>query len=55
MANAILMASGLGTRMLPLTKKTPKPLIKVYNKTMIETIIEALLQIKIDNIFIEKG
>ena len=42
MENAILMASGLGTRLLPLTKVRPKPLIEVAGKPMIETIIEAL-------------
>lgn len=41
MTNIILMASGLGTRMRPLTEKTPKPLITVNNKPMIETIIDA--------------
>lgn len=39
---AILMAAGLGSRMLPLTEKVPKPLIKVFGKSMIETIIDAL-------------
>ena len=40
MENAILMASGLGTRMLPLTQVTPKPLIKVRVTTMLETIFK---------------
>lgn len=39
---AILMAAGLGTRMLPLTQNTPKPLIKVFGKPMIETVIDGL-------------
>lgn len=42
MENAILMASGMGTRMLPLTEITPKPLITVNGKPMIETIIDGL-------------
>ncbi len=41
---AILMAAGLGSRMRPLTEHTPKPLIKVHNKPMIETIIEGKYQ-----------
>lgn len=39
---AILMAAGLGERMRPLTEHTPKPLIKVHGKPMIETVIEGL-------------
>ena len=39
---AILMAAGMGTRMRPLTEKTPKPLIKVNGKPMIETVIDGL-------------
>ncbi len=35
----ILMAGGLGTRLRPLTEDTPKPLLKVGNKPILETII----------------
>ena len=36
----ILMAGGLGTRLRPLTENIPKPLLKVGNKPILETIIE---------------
>lgn len=55
MTNAILMASGLGTRMRPLTETTPKPLIKVGGVPMIETVINALHNINIGNIYIVVG
>ena len=35
----VIMAGGLGKRLLPLTKKNPKALIKIFNKPMIEHII----------------
>ena len=55
MANAIIMASGLGTRMQPLTKSTPKPLIKVLGKPMIESVIDALEKRGVDSIFVVVG
>jgi len=36
----ILMAGGLGTRLHPLTLDTPKPLLKVGDKPILQTIIE---------------
>ncbi len=39
---AILLAGGLGTRLGELTKKTPKPLIKVADKPIIEHIVDNL-------------
>ncbi|WP_304544970.1 nucleotidyltransferase family protein [Sulfurimonas microaerophilic] len=38
--HVILMAGGLGTRLRPLTHDVPKPLLKVGNKPILETIIE---------------
>ncbi|RXJ68986.1 alcohol dehydrogenase [Halarcobacter ebronensis] len=36
----ILMVGGLGTRLRPLTEKTPKPMLKVGDKPILQTIIE---------------
>jgi dTDP-glucose pyrophosphorylase len=35
----VLMVGGLGTRLRPLTENTPKPMLKVGNKPILETII----------------
>ncbi|WP_040294820.1 nucleotidyltransferase family protein [Beggiatoa alba] len=37
----VLMAGGLGTRLRPLTEHCPKPLLKVGNKPVLQTIIES--------------
>lgn len=55
MENAIIMASGMGTRMRPLTLSTPKPLIKVAGRPFIETVIEALEKRSISKIVIVVG
>lgn len=55
MANAILMASGLGSRMRPLTNDTPKPLITVLGKPMIETVIDGLRQNGVGDIYVVVG
>lgn len=52
---AIIMAAGMGNRMHPLTFTTPKTLIEVNGKRMIETIIDAMLENGIEDINIVTG
>lgn len=52
---AIIMAAGIGKRMQPLTLSTPKPLIEVNGKRMIDTVIEALHKNSITEIYIVVG
>ncbi|MDE5966685.1 MAG: NTP transferase domain-containing protein [Lachnospiraceae bacterium] len=55
MEQAIVMASGMGTRMLPLTKKIPKPLVLVHGIPMIETVIAGLKTRGVKDIFVVVG
>lgn len=49
-ADAVLMAGGEGKRLRPLTENTPKPLLKVGDKPIIEYNIDRLAQVGIKNI-----
>lgn len=50
--DAVIMAGGKGTRLRPLTKHTPKPLLKVGDKPIIEHNIDRLQSFGIKNITI---
>ena len=52
---AVLIAAGFGSRMVPLTYTTPKPLIKVHGRRIIETLLDALLAAGIEEIIICRG
>lgn len=40
----VLMAGGLGSRLSPLTDECPKPMLKVGNKPLLETILENFIE-----------
>lgn len=52
---AILLAAGIGTRLRPLTIDTPKSLISVNGKPMLETQIQFLKEKGIDDIIVVTG
>lgn len=52
---AIILAAGIGKRMQPVTLQTPKPLVKVNGKRIIDTVIDALYQNEITEIYIVVG
>lgn len=52
---AIIMAAGIGKRMHPLTFTIPKPLIKVNGVRMIDTVVDALCENGINEIYVVVG
>ena len=52
---AVLMAAGLGSRMSPLTDTVAKPLVKVNGVPLIETVIAALEQRGVEDVFVVTG
>lgn len=50
--DAVIMAGGKGQRLLPLTKQTPKPMLKVGEKPIIEHNIDRLALFGIDDFWI---
>jgi len=52
---AIILASGIGKRLQPLTNDKPKPLIKLVDKTILEHQLDILEKCKIKNVIITTG
>lgn len=52
---AIFMAAGFGSRMVPITLNTPKPLVYVNGKRIIETLLDAVVEAGITDIIIVRG
>lgn len=50
--DAVLMAGGKGMRLRPLTENTPKPLLKVGDKPIIEYNIDRLAKVGVENIYL---
>ena len=48
----MILAAGLGKRMQPITLKTPKPLIQIGNKNLLDRAIELLINHGVDEIAI---
>lgn len=52
---AVFIAAGFGARLLPITLNTPKPLVRVNGVPIIETLLDALLEAEIHEIYIVRG
>ena len=52
---AVFIAAGFGHRLLPITLNTPKPLVRVHGKRMIDTQLDAVVAAGIEEIYIVRG
>lgn len=52
---AIFLAAGFGSRMVPITLNTPKPLVRVNGKRIIDSLLDAVLEAGIEEIIIVRG
>lgn len=52
---AVVLASGFGSRMVPVTLNTPKPLVRVNGTRIIDTILDAFIAAGITEIYIVRG
>lgn len=52
---AVILASGVGKRLRPLTDSVPKPLIKIGDKTILDYQLESLIKHGIENIIVTTG
>ena len=53
--STIVLCGGKGKRLYPLTKKIPKPLVKIRNKEILGYILEHLFSYKINDIILATG
>ncbi|MBO5570448.1 MAG: NTP transferase domain-containing protein [Clostridia bacterium] len=52
---AVFVAAGFGTRLVPITFNTPKPLVRVHGVRIIDRLIDACLKAGINEIYIVRG
>ena len=52
---AIFIAAGFGSRMVPITLNTPKPLVRIKGTRIIDTLLDACIKAEIEEIYIVRG
>ena len=52
---AVFIAAGFGSRLVPITLNTPKPLVRVNGQRMIDTQLDAVIAAGIEEIYIVRG
>ena len=52
---AVIFAAGFGSRMVPITLNTPKPLVRVHGKRIIDSLLDAVYAAGIEEVYIIRG
>lgn len=52
---AVFFAAGFGSRLIPITLNTPKPLVRVNGKRIIEGLLDAVIAAGIEDIIVVRG
>lgn len=52
---AVFIAAGFGSRLVPITLNTPKPLVRVHGKRIIDSLLDAVVAAGIEEIYIVRG
>ena len=52
---AVFIAAGFGSRLVPITLNTPKPLVRVNGTRMIDTLLDAVAAAGIEEVYIVRG
>ena len=52
---AVFVAAGFGSRLVPITLNTPKPLVRVRGQRIIDSLLDAVAAAEIDDVYIVRG
>lgn len=52
---AVFIAAGFGSRLVPITLNTPKPLVRVHGQRIIDSLLDAVVAVGIEEIHIVRG
>lgn len=52
---AVFIAAGFGSRLVPITLNTPKPLVRVHGKRIIDSLLDAVQAAGIEEVYVVRG
>ena len=52
---AVFIAAGFGSRLVPITLNTPKPLVRVHGQRIIDSLLDAVIAAGIEEVYVIRG